>query len=226
MHPELTSNGTRVTRSKTQTVVSKASSPRAERDHEVCAALFAIEIAAVGLSRHRDRMSSVQVDELIDGLIAETRRVRALMRCNELASTTFDLGETLAPVLACARASGLEVRSSIPAGTRVDGSSDSTAQIVVAVLDNVRQHASSSPVDIRATRHRDTVALSIVDRGPGIDPGVREVMFERGVRGARSAGSGLGLYIARRLMKAQNGTIDVRSGPGSGAEFVLEFRRA
>src|SRR3954470_15345775 len=107
--------------SKAAKVVSKASARLAERDHEMRAALFAIEVAASGLSQHRDRMTSRQVDELMDGLVAETRRVRALLHGGDAPSRTFDLGEAIAPVLACARAAGLDVRSSVPAGIRVEG---------------------------------------------------------------------------------------------------------
>src|SRR4051794_16445623 len=187
MPPELKSNTAQAARSKAANVVSKASARLAERDHEMRAALFAIEIAAAGLSTHRDRMTSRQVDALMDGLVAETRRVRALLHGGEAPSTTFDLADTIAPVLACARASGQDVRSSVPNGIRVEGRPHSTAQIVVALLDNVREHASSSPVDIAVALDDDTVTLRIADRGPGIDPAVRASVFERGVRGADSA---------------------------------------
>src|SRR4051812_37086507 len=79
MPTELTSKSAHAARSKASKVVSKASARLAERDHEMRAALFAIEVAAAGLSRNRDRMTTRQVDELMDGLVAETRRVRALL---------------------------------------------------------------------------------------------------------------------------------------------------
>jgi signal transduction histidine kinase len=224
MPTELTSNTKAA--SKADKVVSRASARLAERDHELRAALFAIEVAAAGLSRHRDHMTSRQVDELMDGLVAETRRVRALLHGADAASMAFDLGEALAPVIACARGAGYDVRCCLPTGIRVEGNPDSTAQILVALLDNVRKHADGSPVDIRVGMGADTVTLSVVDHGPGIDPAVAERMFERGVRGADSDGSGLGLYVARRLIEDQRGTIEVRNAPGAGAEFVVEFRRS
>jgi signal transduction histidine kinase len=226
MTTEPTTKSREIAVSKAARAVSRASARLAERDHELRAALFAIEVAASGLSRHREHMTSRQVDELMDGLVAETRRVRALLHGGEDTSTTFDLGEAIAPVLACTRAAGVDVRSSVPSGIRVEGRPDSTAQILVALLDNVRQHAGWSPVDVGLELHNDTVVLSVMDRGPGIDPAVCDRMFERGVRGADSAGTGLGLYVARRLIEEQRGTIDVRTGPGAGAEFVLGFRRA
>src|SRR4051794_28845071 len=225
MHTEPTSKSVPAARSKASKVVSKASARLAERDHEMRAALFAIEVAAAGVSRNRDRMTTRQVDELMDGLVAETRRVRALLHGGDAASTTFDLADTLAPVLACARAAGMDVRSAVGTGVCVEGRPDHTAQVVVALLDNARHHAPTSPIELRLELHDDTVTLSVADHGPGIDPALSERMFERGVRGGASCGSGLGLYVARRLMHEQRGTIEVRTGPGAGAEFALQFRR-
>src|SRR3954468_22540344 len=163
MHTEPTSKSVPAARSKASKVVSKASARLAERDHEMRAALFAIEVAAAGLSRNRDRMTTRQVDELMDGLVAETRRVRALLHGGDAKSTTFDLGDILAPVLACARAAGLGVQSSVATGINVEGRPDTTAQVVVALLDNAREHAPASPVQLCLELHHDTVMLSVVD---------------------------------------------------------------
>jgi signal transduction histidine kinase len=198
----------------------------AEHDHELRAGLFAIEVAATGVRQNRDRMSSGQVDELMDALVTEIGRVRGLFERRLTSLTTFDLGEAIAPILCCARASGLDVRGSVPQGILVEGHCDHTAQVLVAVFDNVRQHAAGSPVEVRLVLHADTASLSISDRGPGIDSAVCERIFERGVRGTQSTGCGLGLHVARRLMEAQSGSIAVRTSSGEGAEFVLGFRRA
>ncbi len=207
-------------------VVSPTSARLAERDHELGAGLFAIEVAAAGLSRHRDRLTSGRVDDLIDGMIAEIRRVRTLLHGGGVPPACFDLADAIGPVIVCARASGMAIRSSVPMGIHVEGRADKTAQIMVALLDNVRRHALSSPVDVRVALRDGAVALSVEDRGPGIDAASRERLFERGVHRPESAGSGFGLYVARQLMESQRGTIDVRTAPGAGAEFVLEFRRA
>ncbi len=204
--------------------VPPASPQLAERDHELRAALFAIEVTATGLSRGRDQMASRQVDELMDGLVAEIRRVRALIDGHRASPTTFDLGDALAAVLACAGASGLDVRSSVPTGIEVGGRPDSTAQVVLALLDNVRQHAPGSPVELRVAVDGAVVELMVEDRGPGIDPSLSPIVFERGIRGAAGAGSGLGLHIARRVMREQGGDIVVRARCGGGTTFVLQFR--
>jgi two-component system OmpR family sensor kinase len=194
-----------------------------ERDHELRAALYGMEALARGLCDHRDQLPSGQVDELLKGLVAEIRRVRALVAGRVGRPRTFDLADAIGPVISCARASGLEVRSVIPPGTDVMGRRNCTAQVVLALLDNARKHAPGSTVTLRVGELDGAVALYVEDRGPGIPAALREQVFERGARGDGSAGSGLGLCVAKRLMAEQGGTIECRSRRGGGASFVLRF---
>jgi signal transduction histidine kinase len=196
-----------------------------EREHELRAALFGIESAAEVLSRHRDHMTDLQFDDLTHGVLAEVRRLRGLLTGHIGGRDRFDLAEAIDPVIACARSSGLEVRSSVPRGIDVEGCQASTAQVVLTLLDNARGHALSSPVDLRVTLLGDIAALYVEDRGRGLCGQSPERLFDRGVRGDDSAGSGLGLFIARRLMGEQGGSITVRPRVGGGASFVVRFRR-
>jgi two-component system sensor histidine kinase ArlS len=197
----------------------------AERDHELRAALFGIEASAAGLSQHRDQLTSIQADELTAALIAEIRRVRFLFDGPVVTPSTFDLGDAIRPVVACARASGLDVSFFLPPGVEVEGGRERAAQVVVALLDNVRRHSASSPVEIRVAVLDDVVDVFIEDRGPGIPAPLRRYLFERGVCGEESGGTGFGLHIAHQLMTDQGGAISVRPRRGGGTTFVLRFRR-
>jgi signal transduction histidine kinase len=199
---------------------------RADLDHELRAALFGIEATAQGLGRHREQMPSWQVDELMAGLLAEIRRVRILFDGSAVTPSTFDLGDAIRPVVACARTSGLDVTFFLPPGVEVDGCRGSAAQVLVAVLDNVRRHAASSPVEIRVTVLDHVVDVVVEDRGPGIPAPLRRHLFERGMCGEKTGGTGLGLHIADRLMTEQDGSISVRPRRGGGTTFVLRFLRS
>jgi two-component system sensor histidine kinase KdpD len=67
----------------------------------------------------------------------------------------------------------------------------------------------------------------VVDRGPGIDAGELERVFEpfyrAGAGGGRRDGSGLGLAIARGFTEANAGFLYAESLPGQGATFVFEL---
>jgi signal transduction histidine kinase len=183
-----------------------------------------MEALARGLCEHRDHLPSGQIDEHLKGLVAEIRRVRALVAGRVGRPRTFDLAAAIGPVISCARASGLDVRCSVPPGVEVMGRRNCTAQVVLALLDNARKHAPGSPVELRVVDVDGSLALCVEDRGPGIPRPLRERLFERGVRGDDSTGSGLGLCVAKRLMAEQGGTIEVRSRRGGGASFVLCFQ--
>jgi signal transduction histidine kinase len=60
----------------------------------------------------------------------------------------------------------------------------------------------------------------VEDDGPGIDPELRDRLFQPFVSG-RSGGSGLGLAIVQRAVEAHRGVVLVDSEPGRGARFTV-----
>jgi signal transduction histidine kinase len=165
----------------------------------------------------------MQIDELAFGLVAEVRRLRTLLDRRSLQSGTFDLSRAIAPVLTCARARRLDVRSSVGPGITVLGRAESTAQALLALLTNAERHAPGSPIEVRASTVAGAVLLHVDDRGPGVPRSHQERIFERSVQVVGGEGSGLGLFIARQLMEGQGGTISVEVRAGGGSSFVLRF---
>ncbi|GIV96175.1 MAG: hypothetical protein KatS3mg057_0832 [Herpetosiphonaceae bacterium] len=66
---------------------------------------------------------------------------------------------------------------------------------------------------------RDAVELLVGDTGPGVDPALREHIWERGIRGS-DGGSGLGLSIVREIALAHGGEARLLDA-GPGALFSL-----
>jgi len=70
-------------------------------------------------------------------------------------------------------------------------------------------------------------SVSVLDQGPGIPEGERELVFRRfWRRDRRQPGAGLGLSIVRRIVEAHAGTITVENRPTGGAQFCLSFTAA
>jgi signal transduction histidine kinase len=95
-------------------------------------------------------------------------------------------------------------------------------QVVANLISNALRHApDSGRVTVSAARQSDQVEISVVDDGPGIAPEDMDHVFDRFWRGHRSrAGStGLGLNIARELVRAHGGRIWAESEAGEGAAF-------
>jgi signal transduction histidine kinase len=68
------------------------------------------------------------------------------------------------------------------------------------------------------------IKIQVVDTGSGIAPEDQATLFERFRQGShRRSGSGLGLYLSRRIVEAHQGSIDVNSELGKGSVFTVRL---
>jgi two-component system sensor histidine kinase KdpD len=101
--------------------------------------------------------------------------------------------------------------------------------ILINLLDNAGRYADpGTPVTVRGRRHRDTIDLSVIDRGPGIAPGMETRLFDAFARfeGSDRAkhGTGLGLAIVKGFAEAMGLTVSAaHQHDPSGACFTLTF---
>ncbi len=100
------------------------------------------------------------------------------------------------------------------------------------LLDNaVKYSPDAEPVHLDVSPRDGRVAIDVTDRGVGIVPRDRRRIFEQFMRGssegvAETAGSGLGLALVDRVVRAHGGRVDVVSEPGRGSTFTLWLSRA
>jgi signal transduction histidine kinase len=103
--------------------------------------------------------------------------------------------------------------------------------VLANLVDNARKYGGDGPVTISARRARGMVVVTVTDTGPGIAPEERTLVFDRFYRGRASRdggprGSGLGLYVCRRLVEAHGGEIWVEPEDGRSAiSFSLPAAR-
>jgi two-component system OmpR family sensor kinase len=194
---------------------------REERAHEARSALLGIQAATRQLADGYDDYGVLTRHELREALESEIRLLRSLVDADRSAEAEeFDVAGVVAPIVLCHRASGEPVDTDVPSGIRVAAHPAVVAEVVQTLLDNARDHAPGAPVVVSARRNGANAQLRVEDRGPGIDPDRAERIFERGESSSRT-GSGLGLYVARRLLRDQGGDIRVEPRPGGGASFVV-----
>jgi PAS domain S-box-containing protein len=103
---------------------------------------------------------------------------------------------------------------------------DRLAQAVSNLVTNALLHgAPGQPVDVRVFSRNGHGRLEVVNRGAPIPDAVRSTIFEpfRRAEGSQdSSGLGLGLYIAREIVRAHGGSIEVQSG-GDVTTFAIEL---
>ncbi len=108
------------------------------------------------------------------------------------------------------------------------------SQLAACILDNLLGNAiayGGRPARLTLrVQDAPAPAIEVTDNGPGIRAEDQERIFERFVRGharSDSPGTGLGLYLCRRLAELQGGEVALaRSEIGSGSTFVLRLPRA
>lgn len=113
----------------------------------------------------------------------------------------------------------------------IHGNEDKVRQAVSNIIGNaLRYTPAESPLEIGVALdlgNRET-AVEIIDHGEGIPEPIKQKIFQRfwradTSRARETGGSGLGLAIVSAIMKAHDGTVEVRDTPGGGATFRLVF---
>jgi len=104
-------------------------------------------------------------------------------------------------------------------------------RVVANLITNALKYSSEdAPVTVRLARKQSDIVLEVIDRGIGIPPESAKRLFERYYRAPggkeRASGLGLGLYIARLIVDAHGGHIDVSSVLGKGSTFRLTLHAA
>ncbi|MFH1537300.1 MAG: GAF domain-containing sensor histidine kinase, partial [Patescibacteria group bacterium] len=105
---------------------------------------------------------------------------------------------------------------------------DKIYDVILNLVDNAIKYSQKGKIEIKvALKDKESVLITVKDEGVGIDPEDARKLFDKFVRGSGSAriqpdGSGLGLFIARRITEAHHGEIWVKSrGLGKGSTFHL-----
>jgi two-component system, chemotaxis family, CheB/CheR fusion protein len=100
------------------------------------------------------------------------------------------------------------------------------SQVLTNLISNALKYAPRSVIRVSLASNDTTAKIVVADSGPGISAAKQATIFERFERAGASpsiAGLGLGLFIARRIVEAHHGTINVESQVGEGAQFVIDL---
>jgi len=165
------------------------------------------------------------IDDLHTLALADAGRLALHRERTSVAALVADAVESHA---ALAERRGIVLTSSIPGGLpELDGDPARVRQVLSNLLSNALRHSGpGGRVDAAVTIEGDGVRVTVTDSGPGIPPDQLEHVFDRFTRSADSRGSGLGLSIARDLVHAHGGTIEVANGPTGGAVFSFTMPAA
>lgn len=175
--------------------------------------------AAEALRRDVEGMSHV-VSQLLDAAEIETLVV-APGEMADLQRICAEVAQFIAP-LALAQGKSIAL-TGIEHPVTINGNAEMLSRAIRNLVENALKHTpGGTDVEIVVG---DDATVAVLDRGEGIPPAKREVIFERFWRRDRrgSGGAGLGLSIVKRIMDAHGGTVTVADAPGGGANFTLHL---
>jgi two-component system sensor histidine kinase BaeS len=212
--------------------------------HELGTPLGAIRSAILALLKGADKDPQLAGD-LLNGMEGETARLQRLL--DDLAGlhnqvlgklelnrvpVKLDewLGSTLSSWEAAAREKGLDWEVDISPNLPIAlMDPDRMAQAIGNLVSNaIKFTASGGQVSIKAQLAGGQFVIQVADSGPGIPLDEQEKIYQpfyRGAHGRRIVeGMGLGLSIARDIVVAHGGEIELESTPGTGSRFTLHLQ--
>lgn len=97
---------------------------------------------------------------------------------------------------------------------------------LINLLENAMQATEpGGQITLTSRLEKSQIVINIHNDGPGIDPALQERLFEPFFT-TRTEGTGLGLAIVRSVIQSMGGSIQVKSSPGNGTEFIARLPRS
>jgi signal transduction histidine kinase len=110
----------------------------------------------------------------------------------------------------------------------VFGDKEKIRQVILNFIDNSIKYTKAGSIKVSVTNHDGKVVFAVKDTGMGVTPEIKATLFQKFSRGEggkmNTTGSGLGLYLAKEIIAAHEGRVDVESpGVNQGSTFFVEL---
>ncbi len=208
--------------------------------HEFKTPLTSIKAASTSILSNRALTPQVRemgtiIDEEADRLnllVTEAVRMSQIEAGKtRLERATVDVGALLDRVVAhfAPRAEGRELSLHLGEDLpRVSADPELVSLAIRQLIDNSLKYSPpGSPIDVKADAGSGCVYVHVHDNGPGIPQRDRERVFQKFYRRhpvrAQVPGSGLGLFIARAIVRTHGGDVWIEDSRGAGCEFCLSL---
>jgi signal transduction histidine kinase len=191
--------------------------------HEVRSPVAAL--SAVAETMQEPSADNGMRGELVRLAVAACRGIERIVLDVAVASVRvapLEVGALVRDAVAAYVVRGANVTAHVADGPLVvDGDQVRLRQVVDNLVANALVHGAGADVTIRVNR-TEAVEIAVSDTGPGIRSDDIARIFEVGIRlSDGTPGSGLGLPLARAIVEAHGGALEIESEPGAGTTFTI-----
>jgi heavy metal sensor kinase len=167
------------------------------------------------------------VTDLLELARAEAGQLVLRRKSEDLAEMARDAVESFR---ALAAERNISIRLEADGEVRAEVDPEHVLRLLTNLIDNaIKYNIPGGRIEVSVSAEDAGALITVFNTGKGIAPWDREHIFDRFYRGGRvegmTGGSGLGLSLARWVVSAHGGRIEVESEPGQGAEFRVWFPR-
>lgn len=118
----------------------------------------------------------------------------------------------------------IDVKVSCPKNILVKHDPKWTSEAICNIVNNAAKFSpANSTIFIKVVQEQFYTSISIKDNGPGISKENIKNVFKKFYSKGNKEGSGIGLHLTEKIIKGQNGYINVNSKLGCGTEFILHL---
>lgn len=203
-----------------------------------------IAVAQLNLETLQKRkLDETQQQKLIGTALLETNRLNSLTNnilvASQLEMGTYRLNKQPFNFTELVNGSVRDFKNRFPARLLVltaaeDVMTDGEATLLQMMVNNLLENAikyspREAPVQVGLAKNNNTLVLTVADEGEGVPDSEKRHVFEKfyriGSEATRTAkGTGLGLYLCRKIVKDHNGTITIQNNQPKGAVFVVTLK--
>jgi signal transduction histidine kinase len=164
------------------------------------------------------------INDVIDISKIEAGKIEAGVSTFNLAGVILEVRNTFDPA---AQDRGLVLNIEIPGPITVTSDERRIKQIIMNLVSNAIKFTDEGRVDLAVEQKGTVVEVRVRDTGIGIGKEDLEQLFRPFVRvmvpGRLTEGTGLGLYLSKKIARFLGGDITAESEPGKGSVFTFSF---
>jgi two-component system C4-dicarboxylate transport sensor histidine kinase DctB len=216
-----------------KTLGQLAASLAHEINNPLAAALGSVQLLTMDESLDVNTLNRLQIIDSSLQRAGQKLRSLLLIAQNSRHAMTVSLAQLVEDLLTMVNfqvvINKISLRSNLPANFEWVGRPSELARALLYLLNNAIEAVAGRPdamVDVRLTAAGESHCITIADNGPGIPEDLRELVFRPFFTTKPAPHNGVGLYLAREIVKSLGGDIQLATPKSAaGIEVIVTFPR-